>query len=594
MTAFIIASHFHYYQRGSRIELFSASGNCSYFVKARSRVSASCLLGATIMSISIYATRTRRRLVALGIMTGALLLYGATDSPDRAGATAGYLQTFPEFNPAVSAQLPGDVDVDLKHSLEAKQQFALVQREFDLYSWQMFFALNWPTDARGRPAPALGATSFGPPKWSWWHTSPQIFRADGARPTACNKRGQLSAPRPDLSKPLFAGLGRFPAAAAAANPQTTRFLGIISAVGNVHVNTPFSDIQQAFTGPLIDQNGEFVYYEIIIDPNEVDYLCANDLYNINGQVAFSNAGGKVEMPSGLDSVDSSGAFELKIAWKVLGKNDDPDRFFTMDGYIKDEATDNSEIDRQVKLGMVGLHIAHKSASSPQWIWSTFEQVDNLATNPVSHPQLNPSFHNPGCELCAVNVLPVAGSDGVYPRIPVQAWRSVPLPLDKQALNDQVRAAMAKSGSVWQYYQLIDTQWPTQPQVPPADPSGPLPAAVANKSGGNATPVYLTNITMETYFQGGNTLACHQTEGNPGCNLPGFLTSNGSVPPNPPAAAPAASTTIFASESCMGCHSSAGIYTSYDPANPAAATQSGQLSGDFSWLMAQKANWQQQP
>ena len=29
-----------------------------------------------------------------------------------------------------------------------------------------------------------------------------------------------------------------------------------------------------------------MFYEIVIDPNEVSYLCENKLYNINGQVAF--------------------------------------------------------------------------------------------------------------------------------------------------------------------------------------------------------------------------------------------------------------------------------------------------------------------
>jgi hypothetical protein len=37
---------------------------------------------------------------------------------------------------------------------------------------------------------------------------------------------------------------------------------------------------------------------------------------------------------------------------------------------------------------------------------------------------------------------------------------------------------------------------------------------------------------------------------------------------------------------MGCHSSAGIYTSYT--DPKHNTQSGPLTADFSWLMAQKA------
>jgi hypothetical protein len=536
--------------------------------------------------------------LAAGAVLAPLALQAQTAKPAPKPAPGpAYLKAFPNFAPNVSPQMPGDVDIALKTSLENKQQFSLVQREFDLYSWQMFFALVWPTNAQGRPAPKMNDTAFGPPKWSWWHTSPQIYQADGATPAACGAgtaagpARMLAAPKPNLAKPLFKSLGAFPAEAAAANPQTTRFLGVISAVGDVTVNTPMNDIQQAFTGPLIDQNGEFVYYEILIDPNEVAYICANRLYNINGQVAFSGAGGKVVMPSGTDGQDWSGSFELKIAWKVLGKTDDASRFFTMDGFIKDEDKNNKEITRKVKLGLVGLHIGHKSASSPQWIWSTFEQIDNLATDQVAHPNLNPSFANPSCEICAVNVLPVADKNGVYPRIPVQAWRSVPIPNDKMALNAQVRTAMAKSGSVWQYYQLIDTQWPTGPTSPPANPKGPLPDAVANKPGGNPTPVYLTNITMETYFQGGNTDACKETEGNPGCGSTapastGFFTNAGPIPPN----SPQASTTVFASESCMGCHSSAGIYTSYDPKNPNAATQSGQLTGDFSWLMSQKAQW----
>jgi hypothetical protein len=51
--------------------------------------------------------------------------------------------------------------------------------------------------------------------------------------------------------------------------------------------------RQAFTRPLIDQNGNFVFYEIMTDPNEISYLTTNALHNINGQVAFT---GKVGMP----------------------------------------------------------------------------------------------------------------------------------------------------------------------------------------------------------------------------------------------------------------------------------------------------------
>ncbi|MEI9982153.1 MAG: hypothetical protein WDN69_02420 [Aliidongia sp.] len=74
--------------------------------------------------------------------------------------------------------------------------------------------------------------------------------------------------------------------------------------------------------------------------------------------------------------------------------------------------------------------------------------------------------------------------------------------------------LGKAGSIWQYYELIDTQWPTDPTSPPAAWDSGLAQAVANKPGGQPTPVFLTNMTMESYFQSGNQPACNQEEGVP--------------------------------------------------------------------------------
>src|SRR6202008_1628240 len=98
--------------------------------------------------------------------------------------------------------------------------------------------------------------------------------------------------------------------------RTTGGLGCLLA-GGARPASNLRDSTPAFSGPLIDQNGEFVYYEIMIDPVEVDYLCANNLYNINGQVAFSQGGGKVAMPFGTPHLDWSGSTELKFAWRIL-------------------------------------------------------------------------------------------------------------------------------------------------------------------------------------------------------------------------------------------------------------------------------------
>lgn len=164
---------------------------------------------------------------------------------------------------------------------------------------------------------------------------------------------------------------------------------------------------------------------------------------------------------------------------------------------------------------------------------------------------------------------------------------------------------SKAGSIWQYYQLIDTQWPTDPKSPPPGADSGLSQAVSNKPGGQPTPVMLTNITMETYFQSGNQPACNQEEGAsgpcpqpynsqpPGTKVDAYVPAppvwttplnNGSSPVKP-----GTTTQIMATESCMGCHSSAGIVTAYNPVTKKKTT-SGQLTAAFSWLPSQKAQF----
>ncbi len=536
---------------------------------------------------SIFRRGMSRGRIAVPIaaaLLGGGAIYAAI--PLRAAAPA-YLAAFPAFAPTVTPQMPGDVDTALKIRLEKAGQFAQVQREFDLYSWQMFLALSWPTNDQGQPAPSITDTAFGAPHWTLWHNSSDIFKVDGSRPAACGAQGaRLMAASRDLSRPVSKGLRPFSVAAlAGTDPRTTRALGVISAVGELNA-AHFGDIQQAFTGPLIDQNGEFVFYEIMIDPNETAYLCDKGLYNINGQVAFSQAGGKVVMPSGTPAQDWSGAFELKFAWRILKPGtDDFSRFHTTPAVVMDQGPDGAQVERTVTVGLVGMHIAHKSGTSPQWIWSTFEQIDNLDVDPIAHPNLKPSFTDPNCALCAVNQQPVADHNKVYSRIPTQAWRAIQVPVDKQDLNTQVSAAMRRVGSVWQYYRLIDTQWPTSPSTPPSPWNGGLPGAIANKSGGNPTPTFLTNITMETYFQTGNQSECNGEERPPGVGCPqpwDSVRNQGAKQVRP-----SGNVTAFMTESCTGCHSSAGIYTRYDPKS-GSSTQSRQLTADFSWLMAKKA------
>jgi hypothetical protein len=519
-----------------------------------------------------------------------------------------YLGAFPQFEPSISAQLPGDVDTALKAGLDAQKKFAEVQRPFDLWSWQAFITLNWPTNNEGQFAPKLSDTAFGPPKWTTWYESSGIFREDGGVPAACAKpKSELmvSLTR-DTALPVARDLKAFQVPANF-DKRRMLLLGNITAVGERSPATPASakgvrlgpqqntlnDILQAFSAPLIDQNGNFVFYGIMQDPNEVGYICANKLYNINGQVAFSKGGTvSADLPSGVDSDNGSGSWELKLAWRVLTSSDDATRFLNLpaivppvNGKCPDGSTPlppNPQCN--VTVGLVGMHIGHKTKSSPQWIWATFEQIDNLSVDNVANPKIHPSFFNPNCPICVPNQPPAQSNGNWATTPPTQAARAIPIPADKIALNDQAEAAIAKADSVLRYYQLIDTQWPTNPSAKPTPWSDGLPNAVENKPGGDPTPVFLTNIAMETYFQHGVQPAC-QTEETPG----NVVCPPGQWVIGSQTATPTADTTqIFASESCMGCHSSAGLYTSLEGA------QSGQLTGDFSWLFTQKAQLAQAP
>ena len=93
----------------------------------------------------------------------------------------------------------------------------------------------------------------------------------------------------------------------------------------------------------------------------------------------------------------------------------------------------------------------------------------------------------------------------------------------------------------------------------------LPESVVNKSGGKPNLTFLTNISMETFFQGGNQVA-------------GLMENSQS------------DMTIFGTESCVGCHSSAYLINSYISRNDSIIKgNASQLSGDFSWLL-KKAAW----
>lgn len=491
------------------------------------------------------------------------------------------IQTDPPISPQVpfavpiSPTIPVDVNPELQKKLKAEgDNFYALNVEFNKFSWQAFVAIFWPLDAAGKPMPKF--TDEGQSAWLGWKESFQVYRADGGVPAP------WGSPRTGGGLPHDTSLVSKGDFRIYLSTQTPAHRTISKNIAD--------EVDQAFAGRLFDQKGNTVVYEVLMNEAEFKYVKDNKLYNINGQHAFTSTGQIANFPKGNYEDGTVGAIEIKLAWKILTDTDYKDRYYQNQGYIIDENT-KEPVPRT--LGLIGFHISQKTPTGKQWVWSTFEHIDNLDQNTTERGgktvPIHPTLYDPNCEICPVNVdlylkptnqyvfnqgphgnLWVKGTDSVYASSNVmktQSKRMVDIPMRVQQLNKLMQAYFKAQGSVFQYYQLIDTQYPTDQDAPPSNNTEEgyqVPESVVNKPGGNPNLAYLTNITMETFFQGGNQSAAAFMEANPASNIQ-----------------------VFGTESCMGCHSSAGIHA----LNAAGRdTILPQLSGDFSWLLSKKANW----
>lgn len=486
---------------------------------------------------------------------------------------------------SISYAIPVDVNPKIQEELKAKDDnFYLLNKEFNKFSWESFVAVFWPQNTEGKPMPKF--TDKGKATWLSWKEAFEVYRCDGGIPNSDwnSKRTADNCIHPNKTHIDDASARVFLEARTPAHNGASKNIA--------------DEENQAFAGKLYDQNGNKVYYEVLMNKEEFDYVIANKLYNINGQIEFTSKNNQIaNFPKGDFSTSEVGAIEIKFAWKVLLDSDIKERYYKSFGYIPNEA--GTDIIK-AELGMIGFHISQKTPTAKQWVWSTFEHIDNLDRNVIQKNGkefvIPPSLTNPDCEICPINVNVVDSNgkpstvifnkntnssywtikgdssktkyytDGKVFR--TQAKRIVDIPVRVQLINKEVQNYFKSVGSVFQYYQLIDTQYPTDQNALPGNYTEngyALPESVANKAGGNPNLSLLTNITMETFFQTGNEAASNLMEGNPKSDI-----------------------TIFGSESCIGCHSSAGIYNGIDAKGN--FTKLNQLSGDFSWLLSQKAQW----
>jgi hypothetical protein len=366
--------------------------------------------------------------------------------------------------------LPCDAQIEQK-SKPGTSLTESLQRGFDYYSWLTFLALNSPEGS-------LIGKKDAQAEWETWKQLPDVMKPKGVRPSSW---GSL----PDIPD--------------ACGKKFQRGMMVIHMEMEETYNEPFK------SGPLFDQNGNYALFVIFMNKEMFDFITSEDnkLYSVEGQERY---GKPIDFPSG-DS-NGPGAVMVKASWKIMTPKDDASAYHTVQGLLYLPGAANEC--REVKLGLIGFHVGHKTATRKQWIWTTFEHIKNVPTQDDvdSHKLSGPyNFYSAAdTDKTHVNQVP-AGPWGPLEMNPrwdpehpssfksqiVRTGTFGPEFADVKILNGIFQGFL--TGTVWANYELITTQWPSDSNCAKHDDFGTFPDSTCSPF-----PTFLANSTLETFSQ----------------------------------------------------------------------------------------------
>jgi hypothetical protein len=287
------------------------------------------------------------------------------------------------------------------------------------YGWDLFFYSDWPalTDPkhRGEPDSDKQFGQTGTVVWQTWKNSSETFLRNGKKPESWTTQ-----------EPVPAEVSTIPF-----QPSDG---------GNVWQHLTGNSEVDGF--PVKDSEGADILYEIRQNQSTFDLIVKHDLYYVQGQIEYAKSKGDVKF-------DAS-AMEVKPSWRWLDTTKpgcQTQDYFTANAYWAEKDSSGNFTGWKTGLaGLTGLHILTKAL--PQWVWITFEQVNNGTCTDVK--------------------------------------RLTPIPADIAAVNKRMQTLL--SGTKWKNYELVGVQI---------------------DAGTTDNPVVLANTQIESAFQSRSScLTCH--------------------------------------------------------------------------------------
>jgi len=355
---------------------------------------------------------------------------------------------------------------------------------FDDFSWRAFVAMVWPAapGKRGVADNAKGVGAPGPRVFETYKSLWEIFHPDG------------SAPNPDFQQ-YEAGVNN-------ACKITPKFGELVLASFS-----GIDDIGQAgngeLLGPLVGQNGKYVRTLTLYDAALFKDIVGKKYYLRSSLPPVPSPRPDLPVVS-----FPTGSVSLKAAWIEMAGLPDAirKRYYTRTAFVKNVNT--GECSREV-VGLAGLHIAVKTPGRPQWIWSSFEQIDSV---PPARPGAPGSFvFHSGAKDAKVptenplSLVPLAKE----PVAPFNVVRTTPIHPKTVLTSYQYQELLA--GTVWKNYQLVVTQWSRLDGNQATPVPATLNGSVVNTFPGTGAFSAFANLTMETFQQDrvqSGCMSCH--------------------------------------------------------------------------------------
>jgi len=351
-------------------------------------------------------------------------------------------------------------------------------------AWQTFKMLVWPAASRGVAATDRNITDMkGARVFETYKSDWETFLAKAERPLDWDLYPTKADACANVSSipPLSDG---------------SLVLASLNKFGNVTQTDVARDSKNAdIEYLLVAQNGSLVRYLPAFGKKAFDLIQTNKLYqSLDMTVSDDPPKGKTKT--------SFGTMTIKSAWiEIKNGLPDPSSFYWRYAWVQDPSDGSC---KEAPVALVGLHITHKTVSSPQWIWASFEHVKNA---PLRHspPVVGYTFNDgSGSDMLVdppLNARIPMNPFVIPPPYNVEQW--VPTAKAIENVNGNWQKMLRDAGSVWTNYKLVVVEWPGIPNAGGRTGSG---RDKVGKPGAYPTPpclkngVNLANTVMETFLQ----------------------------------------------------------------------------------------------